>query len=225
MDETDLTANRTVATRDPAVDATAVSADHEMAPAPTEPRTASPTLNPVATPASGAPAAAIGRSVPTTRIGGDDHEDAPTAAVPSVAAIAGHPLHPMIVPLPIGAFVGAFLSDVAYARTHDPFWARSARHLTDAGIVTGLLAGALGATDFSGREQIRRRPEAWLHAGGNAAVIGLAVVARALRGRNERAAAGGTGLLLSATGAAILGVTGWLGGELSYRYRIGVTRS
>lgn len=31
------------------------------------------------------------------------------------------------------------------------------------------------------------------------------------------------GLTLSAINAALLGVTGWYGGELSYRHRIGVT--
>jgi len=33
------------------------------------------------------------------------------------------------------------------------------------------------------------------------------------------------GLLISIVVAAILGVTGWAGGELSYRYRIGVMTS
>jgi uncharacterized membrane protein len=146
------------------------------------------------------------------------------APVESAAALARHPLHPMIVPLPIGAFVGAFVSDVAYARTHDPFWARSARLLTDAGIVTGLVAASLGAVDFTGRERIRRLPASWAHAGGNAAVLGLAVLSRLIRQRDERAGVMSGGLALSATAAALLGVTGWLGGELSYRHRIGVMR-
>ncbi|MBA2700124.1 MAG: DUF2231 domain-containing protein [Chloroflexi bacterium] len=155
------------------------------------------------------------------RAGGSRSDAEP---VQSVAAINGHPLHPSVVPLPIGAFVGAFVSDLAYARTHDPFWARSARLLTDAGIVTGLLAGSLGAMDFTGREQIRGHAAAWLHGGGNLAVIGLAVLSRSLRQRDERAAVMGGGLAISAMSAAILGMTGWLGGELAFRQRIGVTR-
>jgi uncharacterized membrane protein len=224
MDETDLATNRTVATRDAAVDTAVEPTDHEMAPAAPEPQPAPTILDPAASPstATGEVPTATGRLAAPDAL---DEPDAGPDAVPSVAHIGGHPLHPMIVPLPIGAFVGAFVADVAYARTHDPFWARSARHLTDAAIVTGLLAGALGATDFSGRERTRERPEAWLHAGGNAAVIGLAVAARMLRGRDERAAARGAGLLLSGASAGILAVTGWLGGELSYRHRIGVTRS
>jgi len=36
------------------------------------------------------------------------HED----GVRSTAAINGHPIHPMLVPLPIGALVGAFVTDL-----------------------------------------------------------------------------------------------------------------
>lgn len=146
-------------------------------------------------------------------------------AVASVAAVAGHPLHPMIVPLPIGAAVGTLVTDVLYARTGDAFWARSGRHLTDAALLTGALAASLGAVDFLGRPEIRRRPEAWVHAGGNAAVLGLALLGRGTRRSNERRAVVPTGLILSALSGLILGVTGWLGGELSYRHRFGVIPS
>src|SRR5437868_7296682 len=92
--------------------------------------------------------------------------------VESVAAIGGHPLHPIVVPLPIGSFVGAFVCDLAFAQTHDPFWARGARLLTGAGIVTGILAGSLGAMDFTGRQEVRRHTGAWAHAAGNITVLG-----------------------------------------------------
>ena len=144
--------------------------------------------------------------------------------VPSVAQVMGHPLHPTVVPLPIGAFVGAWVADIAHARTGDPFWTRAAHHLTVAGITTGLLAGSLGALDFTGRERIRRHGSAWLHAGGNLAAVGLAAASLATRGgRNGRGARSAIGF--STAIVAILGVTGWLGGELSYRHQIGVTAS
>jgi uncharacterized membrane protein len=145
--------------------------------------------------------------------------------VPSIAAIMGHPLHPSVVPLPIGAFVGAFVSDIAYSRTGDPFWARAGRHLMQAGVATGLLAGALGAIDFLGRDRIRSHGSAWLHAGGNLAAVGLGAVSLGMRASRERGSVLPAGLALSATIVSILGVTGWLGGELSYRHRIGVTES
>lgn len=144
--------------------------------------------------------------------------------VQSVAHVMGHPLHPSVVPLPIGAFVGAWVADLAYARTGDEFWTRASHHLTVAGIATGLLAGSLGAMDFAGRERIREHGSAWIHAGGNLAAVGLAAASLAVRGgrRGRRAR---PALPLSTAVVAILGVTGWLGGELSYRHLIGVTES
>lgn len=143
-------------------------------------------------------------------------------AIESVATIDRHPIHPMLVPLPIASVVGMLACDLAYAATRDPFFARASRHLTDAALVTGLAAGAVGAMDFSGRERIRRLDAAWFHAGGNLLVMGLALAGRMARGRDERAAVVPLGLALSAVSAGILGVTGWLGGELSYRHRVGV---
>jgi uncharacterized membrane protein len=145
-------------------------------------------------------------------------------AVPAVAQIGGHPLHPAVVPLPIGALTLAAVSDLAYVATKDRFWARSSQALIAAGLATGAVAAVLGATDFVGRERTRRHGEAWLHAGGNLAVMGLSALNLALRrGRSARAIMP-AGMLLSGISGLLLGVTGWLGGELSYRYRIGVTR-
>jgi uncharacterized membrane protein len=141
--------------------------------------------------------------------------------VESVAAVGGHPLHPLVVPLPIGAFVGAFLCDLAFARTQDAFWARGGRVLTGAGIVTGLLAGSLGALDFTGRSQVRSHRAAWAHAGGNLTVLALSGVSELVRTRQPRTVPP-PAMALSAISALILLGTGWLGGELAYRERIGV---
>ena len=151
--------------------------------------------------------------------------DSPPRAVESRAAVNGHPIHPMLVPLPIGSLVGAALADVAYLRTRDRFWARSARHLTEAAIVTAAMAAIPGAIDFTGREEIRQRPAAWVHAGGNALVLGLSVLSLAMRDAEDRQPPVRPAMAASLLSLGILGVTGWLGGELSYRYRIGVTES
>lgn len=47
--------------------------------------------------------------------------------VPSRAVIAGHPIHPMLVPFPIAFLVDGFLADVTFAIGGDPYWARVAR--------------------------------------------------------------------------------------------------
>jgi uncharacterized membrane protein len=95
------------------------------------------------------------------------------------------------------------------------------RVLTGAGIVTGLLAGSLGALDFTGRSQVRSHRAAWAHAGGNLAVLALSSVSELVRAREARTVPP-PAMALSAMSALILLGTGWLGGELSYRDRIGV---
>ena len=145
--------------------------------------------------------------------------------VPSLAQIAGHPLHPVVVPLPIGMFVGAFVADLAYARTRDRFWARTAHAMAAAGVGTGLLAGALGATDLVGRDRIRSRGSAWVHGLGNLAAVGLGVGSVLLRRDKHPDVVVPRGVAVSTAIVAILGVTGWLGGELVFRHRVGLTET
>jgi len=148
--------------------------------------------------------------------------EASVEAVPSTAAIAGHPLHPMIVPLPIGLLAGALGTDLAYVATRDRWWARASLALTAGGVATGALAATLGATDFFTKRPIREHPIAWLHAGGNALVMGMGIASVFARFRHPDRAVVPTGLALSLASGSLLLVTGWLGGELVYRYRIGV---
>jgi uncharacterized membrane protein len=145
-----------------------------------------------------------------------------TDAVPSTAAIGGHPIHPMVVPVPIGLLTGALVSDLAYAATRDRFWARASLALTAGGVVGGLASAVLGATDFVTKRQIRDQRIAWLHAGGNALVVALGAASVAMRSRDPERAVLPAGLAVSLTSATLLLVTGWLGGELVYRYRVGV---
>jgi uncharacterized membrane protein len=141
---------------------------------------------------------------------------------PSTAAIAGHPLHPTLVPVPIGALTCALLSDIAFARTHDPAWAKASRFLLGTGLGSGALAAPLGLIDLLTIDKARRNPGAWLHGLGNVAAMGLTAVNLAGRGSDPGKGAR-VGLPLSVLTMGMLAVTGWLGGELSYRERIGVT--
>jgi uncharacterized membrane protein len=147
----------------------------------------------------------------------------PSATVdsaPSRAAILGHPIHPMLVPLPIGMLVSAAISDLVASNGGGSFWARASRLLLGGTLATGATAGAVGAVDFLSVEQARR-PEGWLHATGNGLILVLTAVNLGLRGDVERVPKAGAVLTVAAT--ALAGFTGWMGGELSYRYRVGVT--
>jgi uncharacterized membrane protein len=150
-----------------------------------------------------------------------EHGEYATGA-PSKAAIRGHPIHPMLVPLPIGFLVGALLSDLAFWRTGDDFWARAALWLVAAGVVTALLAAVFGLIDFGAIKRARSHAAGWVHVVGNLIAVALSALSWLLRVGDPAAAVIPTGLILSALVAGILLVTGWMGGELSYRYLVGV---
>ena len=143
-------------------------------------------------------------------------------AEPSTASIGGHPLHPMVVPLPIGMLVAAGLSDMLGLATGDRFCARASRWLLRGTLVTAAPAALLGAIDFF-TIPAARQPVGVAHAAGNSTMVGISLASLLLRRRTgdrvPRAAR-----LLTIVAVALISVTGWLGGELAYRNRIGVTR-
>ncbi len=142
--------------------------------------------------------------------------------VTSTAAIAKHPIHPMLVPMPIGLLTAAAASDLGYWLTGDRFWARASRWLIGGGIATGGTAALFGLTDFLTMRRPRERPEGWIHGSGNLIALAIWAVSLRLRLTDEERAVVPWGIGLSALTAMILAVTGWLGGELSYRHKIGV---
>ena len=145
-----------------------------------------------------------------------------TSEVPSTAAIAGHPIHPMLIPFPIASFVGALVTDVIYLLTNDDFWSRASMYLVGAGLITGAVAAVVGLIDFATKPRIRQLRIAWIHFGGNALVMVLALISLLRRRDDPSEAVAPIGLLLSIAISTILIVTGWLGGEMSYRHKIGV---
>lgn len=141
----------------------------------------------------------------------------------STLSIAGHPLHPMVVPLPIASFIGALAADLAYAGTDNLFWVDAARWLLGVGIVTALLAAVGGFTDFLGDARIRALAAARRHLIGNLALVALEAINLFVRlGENAADAVVPLGLPLSAVGVALLLFNGWQGWEMVYRHRVGI---
>jgi uncharacterized membrane protein len=141
----------------------------------------------------------------------------------STAKIAGHPLHPMIVPFPIAFFVSTFVTDLVYVNTGDPGWARASMWLLGAGISMALLAAILGFTDFLGERRVRALRTAWLHMIGNLIAVLLAAVSFYLRVRDGfDAAVAPVGVTLSGVVLVLLLFNGWMGWELVYRHHVGV---
>ncbi|MEG4504323.1 DUF2231 domain-containing protein [Microcoleus sp. F6_B4] len=144
------------------------------------------------------------------------------AGITSTLSVAGHPIHPIIVIFPVAFLVGAAGSDIGYWLTSDPFWARASVWLIGVGFAAGILAAITGFLDFFKVKRVRSRSAGWLHMGGNVAVMVLTLINLVLRQGNPAEPIVYTGLGISIVVATLLGVTGWFGGELSFRHKIGV---
>lgn len=140
----------------------------------------------------------------------------------STARIGGHPIHPMLIPFPIAFFVGTLISDLLFWQSGDAFWAIASRYLLGAAIVTALLAALAGFTDFFGDRRIRALSHAIQHMLGNLAAVGIAAVNFLMRLGDPAAAIVPTGLILSILVGLILLFTGWRGGDLIYKHRVGI---
>lgn len=142
----------------------------------------------------------------------------------STAKVAGHPLHPMIIPFPIAFLVSAFVTDLVFLATRNDLWATGSMWLLGAGVVTALLAAVFGFADFFGDRQIRALRTAWWHMGGNLIAVVLAAVNVWMRATGDpQAVAAGTGVILSGVVVALLLFNGWMGWELVYRHHVGVS--
>ena len=141
----------------------------------------------------------------------------------STASIAGHPLHPMIIPFPVAFFVATLACDLVFVSGGSEGWVTATVWLLGAGLVMAALAAILGAIDVAGDRQIRDLRDVWLHAGGNVVVVLLQLYNWYLRYSEGAAAVVSTGLILSVLSVLILLYTGWKGWEMVYRHRVAVS--
>lgn len=141
---------------------------------------------------------------------------------PAKARLFGHPIHAILVPIPVVCFVGALLTDIVYARSADIQWSNFSAWLLAFGILFGVLAAIAGLVDFIGRPQIRSHRIAWVHMIGNAIVLVLASFNNLVHTHDAWTSVVPTGLILSIVTVLVLLVTGWLGQSMVYRHGIGV---
>ena len=126
----------------------------------------------------------------------------------------GHPLHPVLVQLPVGSWLSAGLLDAV------PPLRPAATAMIGTGVVAAVPAALSGAADWSEQEPGVRRLGA-LHALLNSAALGLYVGSLVARGRGR----GGLGRALSYSGLGLATMAASIGGHMSYAQASGASHA
>ena len=141
----------------------------------------------------------------------------------TTAQIAGHPLHPMLIPFPVAFLVATFVCDLIFWRTGNGAWSTGSLYLLGAALVMAALAAVAGLTDFLGDRRIRDLSAAWHHMLGNVVVVLLSLWNWYRRYATGDAAVVPIGLIISLAVVLLLLYTGWRGWEMVYRHRVAVS--
>jgi nitrite reductase/ring-hydroxylating ferredoxin subunit/uncharacterized membrane protein len=144
----------------------------------------------------------------------------------------GHPLHTIIVHLPIGLFLLSFIFDVcgkfSGAQHRAETFVVPAYYTMSVGIFFALVAAIPGLADYTSirRDHPARRTATW-HMILNIGVVALYIVNLAIRNRTHDPFAGSVAngpFVLSIIAIALLAVSGYLGGKMVYGDGVGVGR-
>jgi len=136
------------------------------------------------------------------------------------ATILHHPIHPIVIVFPIAFFIGSLGADIVFLASRRPFWSKCAFALIGFGIVGGLGAALLGLIDYRTAPMSSQAfDDATDHMLANLILVGVFLVNFVLRWRRPGI---WLGYVLTAAGFLIVLYAGWLGGELVYRFQVGV---
>ena len=129
----------------------------------------------------------------------------------------GHPLHPVVIALPVGAWIVSAWFDARSAATNDPRDEHAADEALRLGVVGAVGAAVTGLVQYvDTHDEVRR--ETTVHAALNNVALGLYVASAALRTHGRRPLA----RKLAAAGLAVVSLSGWLGGDVAFRHGVGV---
>lgn len=125
----------------------------------------------------------------------------------------GHPLHPAMTDIPIGCWTSSLILDIAGME-------KGSDILLKAGTIGALGTAATGAAQWQDLHEEAPKRLGALHAVMNVTATALYAISWVLRSNGSRPA----GIVFSTTGYAIASASALIGGDLSYRLGIGVSR-
>jgi uncharacterized membrane protein len=146
----------------------------------------------------------------------------------SPASIGGHPVHPMIIPFPIGLWVFSLVADLIYLWRGNPVWIDYiAFYALLGGIIGAAVAAVPGLIDWLSLKDREVVKIANWHARLNVTALLIFAASFYLR------TAGGSELVsrsytipiaLSVLGVIMISISGYLGGELVFKHGVAVDR-
>jgi uncharacterized membrane protein len=141
----------------------------------------------------------------------------------SKVKLLGHPIHPMLIVIPLGLFIAAVVFDALYLWHGNPAFAVVGYWNVAGGIIGGLLAAVFGLVDWLAIPSgTRAKRIGLLHGAGNVIVVALFALALWIRSSGADATPTMNVFLIEVLALVLGSVAGWLGGELVDRLAVGV---
>jgi nitrite reductase/ring-hydroxylating ferredoxin subunit len=132
----------------------------------------------------------------------------------------GHPVHPAITDVPVGAFTASLVFDLLDASTGSATWAAAADATLGIGLIGATGAALSGLNDWHFTTD-RPRRIGMAHALLNVGATSLYLTSWLLR----RAGARRTGRMLSYAAYGTIAFSAWIGGDIVYDQRVGINHA
>lgn len=143
----------------------------------------------------------------------------------SKASIGGHPIHPMLIPFPIGLWATSFALDIWFYFERNPTWLYASKFMIAAGCLGALAAAIPGFIDWlTIKDPKVVRMGNW-HARLNVAALIVFAISLFFRLGSYGHLVGHRltiPFLLSFLGVILIGISGWLGGEMVFKHGVAV---
>ena len=143
----------------------------------------------------------------------------------SKAKILGHPIHPILIPFPLGLLSTSVVFDVIHLLTGNGKWSEVSFWMIAAGVIGGLAAAVFGLIDWLAIPSgTRAKAVGMWHGATNVVMVGLFIVSWLLRA-NAPGDPDSVAIVISFVAVGLASLGGFLGGELVVRLGVGVAEA